>query len=78
MRVWVRKEDIEEGTRHRSRFCPIALALWRQMGTATAVGTSSVCVGSQAYELSPEGRLFVKKFDRGEEVRPCYVSMRRV
>lgn len=72
-RVVVSQKDIDEGSRHSARHCPIAVALKRATGKNFAVIGSCAWLGdyyTREFPLPKEVGTFVREFDSGLYVEP--------
>ena len=78
MRIWIRKADIQLGSRGRNAWCPIALCLKRRFpGSTVNVGTGVVFLNDDLYRHSDGSADFVSKFDQGSPVQPQYVILQK-
>jgi len=82
-KIKVTKADIKNGKPGDANYCPIALALRRELQLGDHVNAVSVCgeeisIGKTDYLLSPKADRFVEKFDDEEPVRPITVTIKKV
>lgn len=84
LEIEVTEEHIENGERYMGDRCPIALAVQEEESDlfSVAVGGERADVSwfegsytEKSYRLGPDGRAFVRAFDRGEDVEPCTVVL---
>jgi hypothetical protein len=77
MKIEVLPEDIFYGCPHIPDRCPVARAVRRALdATDVAAGFTRVRVGITQYKTSRRMRVWMNKFDNGEEVQPFKFLLR--
>ena len=82
VKVTVTEEDIKNGKKQSRKYCPIGLALSREIGTFdVSVGTDQIqfCIWSVEERSSaatpPKAVRFIKMFDDGKTVKPTVFEL---
>lgn len=78
MRIYVTKEDIKNGKKKISNFCPVALSLKRRFPKRTIhVGISICCIGKfKRIELPNKASNFICKFDQDISTEPFSFNLK--
>jgi len=80
IKIQITQDDIDKGKKMDPSNCPLALAIKRQLNPVSvkvspwcAVITNTEIEGAKRYGIVDNG--FVKRFDRGYEIRPTTVEL---
>lgn len=84
MRVKVSRQNIKDGKVGSFRRCPVGLAIREKPGCVDAAVAHDYVViyrsegPAYRYRTDVACSEFVRKFDRGEKVNPCIITLRRL
>jgi len=76
--ITIARQHIEAGQRHSTDHCPIALALKQALLTPyVSVGPVVMTINGATWELDPNERKWLERFDEGKRVRPFKIVLAR-
>lgn len=79
--IYVTKSDIKKGAQKSAYSCPVARSLFRRGFKSVQVRytTADIEVGGRAalLELPESAKIFIKKFDAGQRVKPFRATLKK-